>query len=108
MISSSKSDFPELPGLEEVRFQDSPWYIKLWRYRWYALIPFKAVYFRFCPWVWNSGSDRVHVTEFSTWGEAWSIAVGDAQGRMNWLYTLEEVFGDDFHKDVPTEIQSQR
>lgn len=108
-MTVSKSEFPELPGLEEVRFQDCPWYIQVWRYRWYLQIPFMAIYYRFTPWVWKADSERVHVVEFSTWKEAWGMAVGDAQCRMNWLYTFDEIFGDDFKtKDVSTEIQSQR
>jgi len=80
------------PG-DQPRFQECPWYVKLWRYRWYLLVPFYALNLRFTPWVWNSKSDRVHVIEFSDWEEAWSIAVGDAHYKMNWYYTLDEVFG---------------
>lgn len=63
----------------DYRFQNQPWYIKLWRYRWYLTIPPTAVYL----W-WYNGA------EF-TFKNCWRMAKGLAQGPMLWYYTLEEV-----------------
>lgn len=63
------------------RFQESPWYIKLWRFRYYSLIPFKA-----CVYFLNARSAGDPVP-FSI---AWSIAVGMAQVKMHWYYTMAE------------------
>lgn len=61
------------------RFQNQPWYIKLWRYRYFATIPFYAIHL----WWWNS-------PEFD-FKCCWGIATGMAHGRMKWYYTWEEV-----------------
>ena len=63
------------------RFQESKWYVKLWRYRHYVYIPFKFIRYR---WRTSEG-------EFSN-KDLWSILVGVAQCDMNWVYTSEEVF----------------
>lgn len=65
------------------RYQDSPWYVRWWRTaRYMPSTPFSALYF----WI------RVPDTD---WAEAWDVAVGTAQFRMNWYYTLEEVLQED-------------
>jgi hypothetical protein len=61
-------------------FQDQPWYIKLWRYRYYLLIPYHTFLYRY----FTKMSEK-------NWKYAFSIAIGDAQVKMRWLYTLEEV-----------------
>lgn len=61
------------------RFQYQPWYVKLWRYRYYIPIPFYATkMWLFSKW------------DCFSFGNAWSIAVGLAQVKMNWLYSWEE------------------
>lgn len=62
------------------RFQDQPWYVKLWRYRWYLKIPYDAVRF----YVKNR---KTYKDEF--WF-AYSLAIGEAHYKMKWLYTVEE------------------
>lgn len=62
------------------RFQNQPWYIKLWRYRWYLKIPFGTIRYRFN----SSLCDR-------EWRKAYSMAIGDAQLKMKWYHTIEEV-----------------
>lgn len=62
------------------RFQDQPWYIKLWRYRWYIRVPYDVLRIRFKS-KFADGEFRI----------AYYIAIGEAHYRMNWLYTLEEV-----------------
>ena len=61
-------------------FQDQPWYIKLWRYRHYLRIPYNTIIYRY----FSNIADK-------KWKHAYSIAIGDAQIKMRWLYTLEEV-----------------
>jgi hypothetical protein len=62
------------------RFQDQPWYVKLWRYRWYLRVPYDILRIRFKS-KFASGEFRL----------AYSMAMGEAHYKMNWLYTLEEV-----------------
>ena len=62
------------------RFQDQPWHIKLWRYRWYIRVPYDTFNY------WRKS--RFPEGELSL---CYSIAIGEAHYRMNWLYTLEEV-----------------
>ena len=59
------------------RYQEQRWYVKLWRRRWYLLIPWDA-------WRWRGCKEIIH---------PWHLAVGVAQGKMEWYYTMEEVFG---------------
>ena len=61
-------------------FQDQPWYIKLWRYRHYLRIPYSTIIYRY----------RSKIAE-KNWKYAYSIAIGDAQIKMRWVYTLQEV-----------------
>jgi phenolic acid decarboxylase len=61
------------------RFQDQPWYVKLWRFRWYLKIPFDTITYRF----------KSRFTD-GEWKKAYSLAIGDAQYKMKWFYTLDE------------------
>lgn len=61
-------------------FQDQPWYIKLWRYRHYLCIPYNTIIYRY----FSNIADK-------KWKYAYSIAIGDAQIKMRWVYTLQEV-----------------
>ena len=61
-------------------FQDQPWYIKLWRYRHYLSIPYSTIIYRY----------RSKIAE-KNWKYAYSIAIGDAQLKMRWVYSLQEV-----------------
>lgn len=58
------------------RFQNQKWYVKLWRYRWYLLIPFWTMVYL--------------VYRFSA-TTSYKLAKGVAQSRMNWVYTWKEV-----------------
>ena len=78
------------------RFQECNKIVKLWRYRWYLLIPFK--------WLWHSYAIPLPVTDDETLISVnlkkkllWRILVGDAQCNMEWYYTHEEVLAS-FHK----------
>lgn len=67
------------------RFQCQPWYIRLWRYRWYFQIPFNATW-----WWFKNLFNKQQRESFSFY---WSIAIGIAQSPMQWYYTMDEVFG---------------
>ena len=69
---------------------------KVWRYRWYVLIPFK--------WMWyqvvglkvyrdEPNPPNQYGVKFDLYrGKIlWKLLVGDAQFKMNWFYTMEEV-----------------
>ena len=88
--------------MKNKRFQECNWVEKLWRYRWYTLIPFKWVWFMYIkPLVvreteLNEESGFVEDTGeiYNPRGkELWSILIGESQGKMNWVWTSEEVFG---------------
>lgn len=69
------------------RFQNQPWHIKLWRYRWYLLIPYDTMY----SWLYYNfrPQKRSHETKMDL-RLFWDIAIGSAQIKMNWVYTLED------------------
>jgi hypothetical protein len=67
----------------ENRFQCQPWYIKLWRLRYYLPIPFQALRMYL-----NAGHDP-HMD--CTYKFCWSLSKGLAQGEMEWYYTMDEV-----------------
>lgn len=67
------------------RFQHQPWYVRLWRRRHYWRVPYDAWTF-----YW---ADRRTGDPWG-WGCAWSVAIGMAQGRMNWVYDWDEVKRD--------------
>jgi len=73
-----------------VRFQDCPWYIQVWRYRWYLLIPWWTVRGWLTPWLEMDGSLSKD-EPWNTWEISYSIAIGLAQGEMHWYYTWDEV-----------------
>lgn len=77
---------------DEKRYQDCTWPVRLWRRRWYLVIPFT-----FLAYFYQYGSASFYITSetkrrhrFSLW----SRAVCLAQGRMRWTLTTEEVFKD--------------
>ena len=59
------------------RYQNQPWWVKLWRRRHYLGIPYTAM-----KWWWYDPESR---------GYCWDIAIGIAQIPMDWYYTSEEV-----------------
>ena len=72
------------------RFQDSVWYVKLWRYRHIIYIPFK--------WVWFMTFDSFIVTndmngdkDIVTGRWLWKLLVGCAHGDMEYYWTMDEV-----------------
>lgn len=79
-----------MPSNKSNRFQHQPWYIKLWRFRWYLLIPFNAIKF-----YWHEHTRPLR-PEFKadwrmTFAQCWGLATGCAQIPMNWIYDWEEL-----------------
>lgn len=87
------------------RFQECNLIVKIWRYRWYLLIPIK--------WLWYStvkefkvGIDEIengvmkHTDKYDVVVKInlWKILKGEAQGKMGWYYTMEEV--QEFFKNI--------
>jgi len=66
------------------RFQNQPWYIKLWRYRYYLTIPWETLH----TWFASKGEESLYI--------CWSISIGMACVRMKWTHTMEEIM--DEHK----------
>lgn len=66
------------------RYQNQPWYIRLWRRRWYLMIPYWA-----CRWYFK----HPDFIDYS-FKNAWGLATGDAQVRMQWWYDWDEVFNN--------------
>jgi hypothetical protein len=79
------------------RFQECNWLGKLWRYRWYLLIPIKWVWFSYIykfkvyrdEW---DGDSIIHTTKFDVMSgkNLWKLLKGIAQGKMKWYHTQEE------------------
>lgn len=64
--------------MTDTRYQYQPWYIKLWRRRYYLPVPFKVL-----------KSKLRHPNE--SWTALWSIHIGLAQCAMQWTYKLEDL-----------------
>lgn len=67
------------------RFQECSKIVKFWRYRWYILIPFKWCFYFIKSCFKSDKSDLDGKT-------IWNIFIGDAQLKMKWYYTSDEVF----------------
>tara|TARA_B110000211_G_scaffold152323_1_gene173150 strand:+ start:84 stop:320 length:237 start_codon:yes stop_codon:yes gene_type:complete len=66
------------------RYQESNWIVKIWRYRFYILIPFKWCMYYIRCYLHNDNGEFNGKT-------LWHILVGVAQCDMKWTYTIEEV-----------------
>ena len=67
-----------------IRFQNCPWYVRLWRFRFYLLIPFLALRRQLVAYYHDDNS--------LTFNEYWKIEIGVAQCAMLWYYDSDEVF----------------
>ena len=87
--------------MKNKRFQECNWVEKLWRYRWYLLIPFQYIWYSYikpmrvpetayddelCMTTTTGEEDLPKVKEL------WCILIGDSQIKMNWVWTSDEVF----------------
>jgi len=61
------------------RYQNQPWYIKLWRRRHYLSVPYDA----YQSWRAWKGDE--------TFRTCWGVSIGMAQARMKWFFTIEEI-----------------
>ena len=68
------------------RFQDQPWHIKLWRYRWYLLIPLDI----YKMWLYNRTSKPPDKSNYSLQDYS-DIATSSAQIKMNWVYDFKDL-----------------
>ena len=59
------------------RFQECSWIVKIWRYRWYILIPFRTI--------------GVYLIYWENFRFMWKIFKGDAQLSMNWTWNHKEI-----------------
>lgn len=74
------------------RFQDCNFIIKLFRLRWYLLIPFKWLFFMYLKPFKVYSTDNEN-NSFNLKGMMlWKMLIGEAQSKMLWYYTSEEVF----------------
>jgi hypothetical protein len=71
----------------EKRYQECGPLEKFWRRRHQLRVPYEAVR----GWLWERRN--LPADEHETFGVHWSIALGSADLRMNWVYTWEEAFG---------------
>ncbi len=62
-----------------IRYQHSPWYVKIWRWRWKLLVPFEAMEILIA----NLGEEGPRV--------CWKIAQGLAEYRMHWYYDWDTI-----------------
>lgn len=76
----------------EKRFQECSKLVKIWRYRWYLLIPFKwsSMMIKRYIRILKEGKDEDDL--YFTGRVLWGIIVGEMQINMKWYYTSEEVF----------------
>ena len=83
----------------EQRYQNCPWYVRLWRRRHYIPIPYYTVR----TW-WLNRNDE----EPLSFRNAWSISTGMAQMRMNWLYDWDEIRQRYENHDARIGIEDQK
>lgn len=80
------------------RFQECNFIIKIWRYRYYLLIPIKFFYFNFIKSlkVYQDefiDNKVIHTNNYQIIKnkQLWKLLIGTAQSKMNWYYTMDEV-----------------
>jgi len=83
--------------MQDNRYQNQLWYIKLWRRRWYLWTYWMAlrdtIYWVFngCqPNEWVSSEDSYKDTRWFTFKCIWVFAKGWAEMKMEWWYTMNE------------------
>lgn len=85
------------------RYQYQPCYIKLWRRRWYlwyytvATLRTVQWFLDGCPrnkWVSDNGMHYEYDTRWFSFKFIWIIAQSEASMKMEWYFTMEEVFVD--------------
>lgn len=74
--------------MKTIRYQDCPWYIRLWRRRHYLRIPWLTWNVWRSATLWESTTSRTHWK--MSLKRAWILAVGLVQADMNWVYDLSD------------------
>ena len=72
------------------RFQDCNWLVKAWRRRHYLYIPFKWVWYNYVEYFYVA-DDETFIDERVDGRVLFKILIGDAQHKMGWYYTMEEI-----------------
>ena len=72
------------------RYQNQPWYVKLWRRRYTLSAPFHALRY------WKNMRGKLlapEIPDSREWEfrDAWKLAIGSAHAKMKWYYTIDEV-----------------
>jgi hypothetical protein len=86
--------------MRKKRFQECNWLGKMWRCRFYILIPFKYVWFRYVV-PFKIGKDEIvngeltHTNEYyvERGKNLWRLLVGETHISMGWYFTSDEVMG---------------
>jgi hypothetical protein len=70
------------------RFQECNKIEKLWRYRWYLLLPFVWLRIKISILI-SKDIEDLNMTNKNIW----KISKGLMQSKMKWYYTMDEVMG---------------
>lgn len=68
-------------GVLNDRYQHKPWWVRLWRRRWQLLVPY---------WALRAYHRDPGFYDYS-FSNAWGHALGEADLKMQWWWTLEEM-----------------
>jgi hypothetical protein len=71
------------------RFQECNKMEKLWRYRWYLLLPFVWLRIKFSI-LTSKNTEELGMTNKNIW----KISKGLMQSKMKWYYTMDEVMSN--------------
>lgn len=71
--------------MSDIRFQDCPWHVRLWRRRHQITVPVDGLRF------WLAERNGTGTGLGMGLCRCLSVANGFAQARMNWVYDLDEV-----------------
>jgi len=72
------------------RFQDCSNIEKFWRYRWYLAIPFIWLYYNIKEFrIYDDSTGEYFISKGK---QLWKLLIGDAQIKMEWYHTSDEVF----------------
>lgn len=71
--------------MKTTRYQYCNVFVKLWRRRWYLVIPWwtVSIYFN------QKDEESDYKLSFKS---CWKMSIGLAQGKMNWVYDAKDIF----------------
>ena len=74
------------------RFQECSRVVKIFRYRWYILIPFQFVWYYLKCFFIDLFAEKQNNEPYQPKGaNLFKILVGEAQGKMKWYHTSDEI-----------------